>query len=316
MFSLERYGSSGDCASIVRCTLETVVGELVKSCDLLLLDVCLLVFGLASSGACSGSNSQVGSVQSVASVKGAKFSVRVSLKYVGDGSVTRKGDVTLELAFDEVGQMLGSKCPIVRGAAMFGGAQLVQYAVGGAVQCAPGLEDTACGKLCLKAGWSGNMTAVLEALPAVVEIRVDDSGGNVALALDNPAPMANIDIPGFVEKQAVRLGDSFGLAIVTRPPLAASSIAIADQGVGFSEGSYGNLIQGAVYSDLVIRSGGTPSGSWVAAIEAVNPATSAGEATLQFSYGRRTAFHTCPALAECSGWTDIDWRRSEVSYSL
>jgi len=192
----------------------------------------------------------------------------------------------------------------------------VQNSVGGAAQCATDTGEATCGKLCLKAGWSGDITAVLEGLPAEVEIRVDDSGGSVALSLDNPAPMANIDIPGFVEKQAVRLGDTFELAIATHPPLVASTIAIASQGVGFSEGIYGNLIQGTVYSDLVIRSGGATSGSWVAAIDAVNPATNPGEAKLQFSYGRSTAFRTCPAPLGCSGWTDIDWRRSDVLYSL
>ena len=98
---------------MLTCTLETVAPLPVKSCTFILLGLGLSVCGLACSETGSWPNSQVGSVRSIAAITGAKFNVDVFLKYAGDASVTRKGNVALELSFDEVGQMLGSKCPIV-----------------------------------------------------------------------------------------------------------------------------------------------------------------------------------------------------------
>jgi hypothetical protein len=151
-------------------------------------------------------------------------------------------------------------------------------------------------------------------MPPAVDLTIADSSGQLTFALDNPAPMANVEFSGLQDGQTVSQGDKFPLAIDAVPPLDQSSIAISDANmIGAAVGFYAWVDQDGrtCFPSIVPGSPSAPD-QWDLDFESSCVNLTVGAAFLRITFERAMAFNGCPTGATCSGNTDVDWKEIAV----
>jgi hypothetical protein len=166
----------------------------------------------------------------------------------------------------------------------------------------------------LDALWAGDATALLETMPPAVDLTITDSTGQLTFALDNPAPMANVEFSGLQDGQAVSLGDNFPLTIDAVLPLDQSSIANSDANmIGAAVGFYAWMDQdGRTCHPYMVPGSPSVPDQWSLDFKVNCTDLTVGPAFLRITFERAMAFNGCPTGATCSGNTDVDWKEIAV----
>ena len=252
-----------------------------------------------------------GTVRGVTTLQQVAANISVSFAFPPkSGGQARQGQVGIELSFAEFGRALGSNCPIINADVQFGGVPLRAVSSGGSSSCG----TDGCKGVCLDALWAGDATALLETMPPAVDLTITDSTGQLTFALDNPAPMANVEFSGLQDGQTVSQGDKFPLTIDAVPPLDQSSIANSEANMSRDAAYIYALMDQAGRTCLPSIVPGSPSApdQWNLDFGSSCPDLTAGLAYLRITIERATAFNGCPTGATCSGDTQVDWKEIAV----
>jgi len=217
---------------------------------------------------------------------------------------TRMGQASLALGFADVGKWEGDACPIVHASATFGGVVLNERREGGATHCAIN-DDPACGQQCGNVEWLGDVTTLLQSLPATVDVVVRERSGEAVVTVRNPAPMATVQVLDLVEGQQVHNGDSFHVQLQPQPPATLEDV---------QAGFYVTLIEGVGELSLP-ASPDLAAGIGVWRVDVLPQQLPAGAVTILFSFGTSNMqFDSCPSDFTCSGISGVDFGEFALQY--
>jgi hypothetical protein len=151
-------------------------------------------------------------------------------------------------------------------------------------------------------------------MPPTVDLTLTDRSGQLTFTLDNPAPMATVEIAGLQDGQAVSQGDTFQLTVDAVPPLDQSSVAIPDP-TKPATGFFAWIDQdGSTCHPYILPGPPSAPDQWNLDFKFNCADLSVGPAFLRVTFERPTPLVSCPTGSMCSGDTEVDWKEVAVSY--
>jgi hypothetical protein len=260
-------------------------------------------------GACNTS-STVGTVTPIASLGGKSVDLQVSWDQSSQPQGQMTGYAYVKLSFGEVGQMLGSACPIVNADATFMGTRLHNSSHGGAMQCAVN-DERSCGLQCLDVEWEGDLSASANNLPVTSDLVIGTSVSGIVATMQYPALMGEVTLVGLTSGGQLLSGSTFEVQLAIAPPSAAT-----DLGFSFGTALYQGPANWILHCSQLQQ--GDP-GVW--SVNAANQddpiygSIKAGPATLGMGFApSQNLLDSCPSDIVCTGHVSVGLADVPVVY--
>jgi hypothetical protein len=207
----------------------------------------------------------------------------------------------VKLSFGEVGQMLGSACPIVNTDATFMGTKLRSLSNGGAMHCTVN-DERSCNLQCLDVEWVGDLSTDADNLPVTSDLIIGTGGSEIIATMQYPALVGEVSLVGLTSGGQLLSGSTFEAQIAIAPPSAATDLEFAF-GTDLNQGTAGWVLHCSQLQQ------GEPSIWNVSAANQDDPVygkIKSGPAILAMRFGpTQNLFEACPSDFVCSGYVSV-----------